>query len=49
MAELVATSTDTISLYLKNIFKHQALDEAATTEDFSVVRQDGGTQSHAEA
>jgi hypothetical protein len=49
MAELFATSTDTISLHLKNIFKAQEWDEAAITEDFSVVRQDGGTQSHAEA
>jgi hypothetical protein len=41
MAELFATSTDNISLHLKNIFKDQELDEAATTEDFSVVRQGG--------
>ena len=41
MAELFATSTDNISLHLKNIYKDQELDEAATTEDFSVVRQEG--------
>jgi hypothetical protein len=41
MAELLDTSTDNISLHLKNIYKEQDLQEAATTEDFSVVRQEG--------
>src|SRR5690606_27759021 len=41
MAELFATSTDNISLHLKNIYKDKELFEEATTEDFSVVRQEG--------
>ncbi len=41
MAELFATSTDNISLHLKNIYKDKELYEEATTEDFSVVRQEG--------
>lgn len=44
MSELFATSTDNISLHLKNIYAEQALDEAATTEDFLVVRQEGKRQ-----
>lgn len=41
MAEVFDTSTDNISLHLKNIYKTAELDESATTEDFSVVRQEG--------
>lgn len=41
MAELFGTSTDNISLHLKNIFTDEELDESSTTEDFSVVRQEG--------
>lgn len=41
MAELFATSADNISLHLKNIYKDNELDEIATAEDFSVVRQEG--------
>ncbi|MBN2700742.1 MAG: hypothetical protein JXR29_04750 [Methylothermaceae bacterium] len=41
MAELFDTSTDNIGLHLKNIYAEAELDEAATTEDFSVVRQEG--------
>ena len=41
MAELFATSADNISLHLKNIYKDNELDETATAEDFSVVRQEG--------
>lgn len=41
MAELFGTSSDNISLHLKNIYKEQELLEAATTEDFSVFRQEG--------
>ncbi|MBV2182687.1 MAG: virulence RhuM family protein [Castellaniella sp.] len=41
MAELFTTSTDNIGLHLKNIYKEQELQESATTEDFSVVRQEG--------
>ncbi len=42
MSELLETSTDNISLHLKNIYADNELSEAATTEDFSVVRQEGG-------
>lgn len=41
MAELFDTSVDNISLHLKNIYASQELDEQATAEDFSVVRQEG--------
>ena len=41
MAELFATSPDNISLHLKNIYQEAELKEQATTEDFSVVRQEG--------
>ncbi|MCH2558414.1 MAG: virulence protein RhuM/Fic/DOC family protein [Alcanivorax sp.] len=44
MAELFDTSTDNIGLHLKNIYADAELDEAATTEDFSVVRQEGKRQ-----
>lgn len=41
MAELFAKDSDTISLHLKNIYASGELDEAATTEDSSVVRREG--------
>lgn len=41
MAELFQTSTDNISLHLKNIYAEGELDENSTAEDFSVVRQEG--------
>ncbi|MFP1678233.1 RhuM family protein [Alloalcanivorax sp. C16-2] len=44
MAELFDTSTDNIGLHLKNLYAEAELDEAATTEDFSVVRQEGKRQ-----
>lgn len=44
MAELFGTSTDNISLHLKNIYTDKELEESATTEDFSVVRQEGTRQ-----
>ncbi len=44
MAELFATTADNISLHLKNIYKDKELDEKSTTEDFSVVRQEGKRQ-----
>lgn len=44
MAELFQTSTDNISLHLKNIYAEGELDELSTTEDFSVVRQEGKRQ-----
>ncbi len=44
MAGLFETSNDNISLHLKNIFADGELAEAATTEDSSVVRQEGKRQ-----
>jgi prophage maintenance system killer protein len=41
MAELFDSSSDNIGVHLKNIFSDNELDEAATTEDFSVVRSEG--------
>lgn len=41
ISELFETSTDNISLHLKNIYKEKELAENSTIEDFSVVRQDG--------
>lgn len=41
MAELFQTSSDNISLHLKNIFEEGEIDEKLTTEDFSVVQQEG--------
>ncbi|HEB85466.1 MAG TPA: hydroxyacid dehydrogenase [Gammaproteobacteria bacterium] len=44
MAELFQTSTDNISLHLKNIYSEGELQESPTTEDYSVVRQEGSRQ-----
>lgn len=44
ISELFATSTDNVSLHLKNIYTEQELSESATTEDFSIVRQEGSRQ-----
>lgn len=41
MAELFDCTTDNISLHLKNIFAEGELDESSTTEEFSVVQQEG--------
>ena len=41
MAKVFRTSTDNVSLHLKNIYTTGELKEAATTEDFSVVRSEG--------
>ena len=41
MADLFDTSTDNVGLHLKNVFSDSELDEAATTEDFSVVQSEG--------
>lgn len=41
MAELFGTTADNISLHLKNVYASDELEEIATTEDFSVVRQEG--------
>ena len=44
MADLFETSTDNISLHLKNIYSDEELNEIATAEDSSVVRQEGSRQ-----
>lgn len=44
IAELLGTSADNVSLHLKNIYLEGELDEAATTEDSSVVRTEGRRQ-----
>ena len=41
MAKVFRISTDNVSLHLKNLYAAGELDEAATTEDFSVVRSEG--------
>lgn len=41
MARLFQCSTDNISLHLKNIYDEGELERSATTEEFSVVRQEG--------
>ena len=41
MAVLFDCSSDNISLYLKNIFKEEELDESSVTEEFSVTASDG--------
>jgi len=41
MAMLFDTSTDNVGLHLKNIFQEEELEETATTEEFSVVREEG--------
>lgn len=42
MADLFDTTADNISLHLRNIYTEGELVEAATTEDFSVVQNEGG-------
>lgn len=44
MAELFDSTTDNISLHLKNIFSDNELEELATTEEYSVVQREGGRQ-----
>ncbi|MFH0799803.1 MAG: hypothetical protein V2A66_06435 [Pseudomonadota bacterium] len=44
MAELFDCSTDNVSLHLKNIYKENEVDQKSTTEEFSVVRNSGGTR-----
>jgi len=44
MATLFGTTVDNVSLHLKNIFQDKELDENSTTEDFSIVRQEGRRQ-----
>jgi hypothetical protein len=42
MAELFQSTTDNIGQHLKNIYAEGELEEMATTEDFSVVQNEGG-------
>jgi len=42
MAELFGKDTDTIGLHIRNIFREGELKEKATTEESSVVRDEGG-------
>ncbi len=44
MAELFDKDSDTIGLHLKNIYKSDELEKSATTEESSVVRQEGKRQ-----
>ena len=44
LAELFEKDSDTIGLHLRNIFAEGELDESATTEESSVVRQEGRRQ-----
>ena len=44
MAALFDTSADNVGLHLKNIYQEGELKEVPTTEDFSVVRQEGKRQ-----
>ena len=44
MATLFDKDSDTIGLHLKNIYKEGELDQTATTEESSVVRQEGSRQ-----
>lgn len=41
MAELFHTTSDNISLHLKNIYLEAELNEESTTEDFSAVQKEG--------
>lgn len=41
MAELFSCSADNISLHLKNIYKENELEQESTSEDFSVVQEEG--------
>ncbi|MBU0705645.1 virulence RhuM family protein [Patescibacteria group bacterium] len=42
MAELFDCTPDNISLHLKNIYSEKELDEKRTSEEFSVVQNEGG-------
>lgn len=44
MAQLFDCSVDNIALHLKNIFASGELDENATSEESSVVQQEGARQ-----
>ena len=42
MSALFDKDTDTIGLHIRNIFKEGELEEIATTEESSVVQEEGG-------
>ncbi|MDR0438243.1 MAG: death-on-curing protein [Bacteroidales bacterium] len=44
MALLFDISTDNIGLHLKNIYAENELNKKSTTEDYSVVRQEGSSE-----
>jgi len=44
IADLFGKNSDTIGLHLKNIYKTRELDISSTTEESSVVRQEGNRQ-----
>ena len=44
LSDLLETSTDNVSLHLKNIYAEGELAEDSTTEDYSVVRREGERQ-----
>lgn len=44
MAELFEKDTDTIGLHVRNLYKEGELDREATTEESSVVQNEGGRQ-----
>lgn len=46
MAALFDKDSDKIGLHLKNIYKDGELDEMSTTEESSVVRQEGRRTLH---
>ena len=44
IALLFDTSVDNVGLHLKNIYQEEELSEISTTEDYSVVRQEGNRE-----
>ncbi|MFH2043756.1 MAG: RhuM family protein, partial [Pseudomonadota bacterium] len=44
MAELFDCSSDNVSLHLINIYNEKELDKSSTTEEFSVVQNEGGRE-----
>ena len=44
MGQLFEKDSDTIGLHIKNIYSEGELEENSTTEDFSVVQQEGSRQ-----
>ncbi len=49
MGQQFDTSADIIEFHLKNIYVEDELLESATTEDFSVIQQEGGCSSQRQA